>query len=341
MKKHLYLLSFILFPYMLLAQVAPTITNMQNYNAGDLFQHVNCDPTIVAPGASGPNQHWNFVNLLALDTTTTRIIAPSSTLYASSYPSATFVQTTDPGTYWFYNKSANSNDLVGIVDSAGGYTMNYSSNWMKAAVRPFNYLDIVTDTFANSVNAGIITLNGGGTVTIEADAWGMLHLPSTDYSDVLRVKTVISQHDSVLVPIPTYLHVNRVVYAYYANSFSMPLLIWDSTTINGYVDDTSKSVMYYRVPPASTKNIIATNPAFSGRLFQTNLILNGQFEQGVPYKTELLSMDGRKIYSAVFTADKGIQSLDLQYEPAQGIYVVTVMKTNDVNSLQILKLVKE
>jgi hypothetical protein len=341
MKKHFYLL-LIFIPSVLLAQ--PTITNMDNYSAGNVFKRYICDPTNITPGTAGANQHWNFTGLVISDTEIVKILAPSATLYGSQYPTATFAMySSNTNQYSFITKTTGSNSVVGVVDTVDGISMSYSNSAL-LALRPINYNDNTIDTFVNTLTVSgppPISFTGGGTVTITADGWGMLHLPDSAYTDVLRVKTVAIQRDSITFPVMTSINIIRTDYSWYSDDFSTPLLLWDSLDVSGAQSLNLTTVSYVSHSVLGAKNIQKNAIAFTGSLHNSELMLKGEFENGTQYKVDVVNLEGQKIFSSTFTANKNVQSFDLQKEIASGIYLVSIIKANDINSLTVLKLVKE
>jgi hypothetical protein len=339
MKKHLYLFTILLIPIAAFAQ--PTISDMDNFSNGEIYKRGSCSSTNVSPGASGASQTWNFTGLAFIDTEIVEITAPSATPYGSQFPTANFSLYSDHTQQYVYiTKGSVYNTMIGLVDPTANVTVKYNPNPATASKHPISYNDHILDTFANTLTQGLATLNGGGTVEITADGWGTLQLPDSSFSNVLRVKTVVIQRDSAAFP-PTYIDAIRTTYAWYADGRKAPLLSWDSLDVSGAITANDITVSYLITSNLSAKNIVKNAQAFTGSLYNNSLLLNGKFESGMPYKAELINIDGRKLFSTVFTTNKESMSLDLQQEIPSGIYLVSVMKTNDINSQQVLKLVKE
>ena len=136
MKKLIYL--FLMLPSLCLAQITVTSANLPNIGDTVITAYDNGS---YLPGASGPNQNWNFSNANGTPEMILGFIDPALTPYQSNFPSSNLCVQIDSGIYYYLDRSVNGLSAVGIVDSG----MIYPFNQMILAT-PLNYLDTITNT---------------------------------------------------------------------------------------------------------------------------------------------------------------------------------------------------
>ncbi|NTW34494.1 MAG: hypothetical protein HGB12_18045, partial [Bacteroidetes bacterium] len=197
MKSKLLLLSSALL--MLCAQSIAQSTSLTFANsgllAGDLIKTHTADTTGIVQGPSGANQTWNFAALVVNPTLNTQTcVAPSTTPYASSFPTATVAISNGSSNYEYYKINTGEYINLGMVVSANVIPF---SDPQKIVSYPFSYSNTLSDNIAATFVLGINTIRKG-TSTTTADAWGTLILPSGSYTNTLRIKIIQDYVDSNL-----------------------------------------------------------------------------------------------------------------------------------------------
>jgi hypothetical protein len=190
----IYIMPFVA-PLVVMSQ--PTVNNAEDYIPGTTFYYYDCQTGGVAPGGTGANVTWNFSGLTATSNTITHaILSPSAIPSSSIFPSANMIEKYSDGTIIYNMKTAGGNFCVGVQDTTSNFTMNYS-NSLLTSKRPITYGTTVVDTFANSFAASGFNFIGKGTCTVTGDGYGTLVLPTKTFSNVLRVKVLQFEKDSM------------------------------------------------------------------------------------------------------------------------------------------------
>src|ERR1043165_3480388 len=162
------LLSFCLWSMVsYIAKSQPTITSDNQLAIGDYFVSQS-SYFVPGEGGSGPNQTWDFTSVDANGgSVTLNVIDPSTTPFASSFPTASVAIDDGTSLYSYYTNSSTETDYIGY--GYYGETLPYTDNH-QFFVYPFTYNTTFTDNFAASgVINGFYTARYG-TVTFDADA---------------------------------------------------------------------------------------------------------------------------------------------------------------------------
>jgi Secretion system C-terminal sorting domain len=208
MKKLTLSTLLIAFSSLLIAQPTLTVSNFVPIIGESQLYYVADSNTVVDP-TTGNDVVFDYSGIQGYGMTqTNRIVTPVGTTYASQFPTATHVDTTDGAEIskrYAENKvdslinvglvldipvpiaGATVDAVVGIYDADPEITMKF----------PFNYLDNFTDNYAGQFTFNVtifplptvaVPTNAAGTVSIIANGWGKLKLPnSPDIDSVLRV----------------------------------------------------------------------------------------------------------------------------------------------------------
>jgi hypothetical protein len=175
-------------PIALLAQPTLTATGI-NPVIGDQFttetaQYVN-------PGSPGANQTWNLA-MTSQGASVSTGVAPSSTPYSGSFPSATVAFGTNP--YVYYQTSSSAMQLDGVVSGAG-VVITYSDN--EDLLRfPVTYNNSYTDDWAATFTSASYMYYRTGSTAVTTDGWGTLTTPAGTFANVMRVHFVQTYQDS-------------------------------------------------------------------------------------------------------------------------------------------------
>lgn len=216
-----YIISFLLTLICGFSEAQITVTNMTFPSIGDNLktstdlQFSNFDATV-----SGPDQTWDFTDLVDMNTITESYINPSEGAHADSFPDANLLLVGSGGVDTYYKVTENVVSEIGRIGidpifEAVTYDVRIDGDAILRKA-PINY----GDTFEEAYNFGfeipvsalpdtIVSLFDFGLFTPTdirvqidvaideiVDSWGMISIPIGDY-DVLRIKRETTNSTSV------------------------------------------------------------------------------------------------------------------------------------------------
>lgn len=164
-------------------------------------------------GSAGANQTWNMASLLVNSTDTVRFVDPAGTANAADFPSANLAidQASLGGTAYLLS-SPSGLDLQGLVGDllgTGTPLVIHQTPASRIAQFPFTYQNSFSNTSTIDVTVdassfGIAFVDSARIKRISmrdltADGYGTLILPAGTNSNVLRVKEVNDQNDSLWI----------------------------------------------------------------------------------------------------------------------------------------------
>jgi hypothetical protein len=281
-----------------------------------------------------------FTNLSAEDETVDTVMNVTGLPGASLFPAANIaVYSKDDTTYTFYNKSTANTQMIGML-TVGSMpdTMIYVEPAL-SAVRPFIYNMNVNDTYRSYVSETADT--GTGTVAFTADGWGMLHLPTGVFNNVLRIRMDLEQFDTLTSPMQAIVHTTSTTYMWYSNDYAEALLTIDSLHLDidiiGSFD--FKSVDYLSVFPTGIKDATQKQAAYTAAFNNGGLLVNGDFHDGKNYDVALWNMNGQKLYNSHFRAAGKQQSFDAGNSLPSGMYFLTIHEEGGtgISSVKLIK----
>lgn len=307
----------------------PTLTNAVNYSIGDKTQYLECDSAGFNPGSNGAAQTWTFTSLTVTDTFTQEIVNPSSTGNGSQFPSATFAELSGNGEAYIEN-TGNDYKMAGIVESNSGLNMKYP-NSMALIQRPVNYMDTLVDTFTSQYSYSSQSFTGGGVVTTIADGYGTLVLPDSTYNDVLRIRTVFMQEDSVSgFPIPLNVSIQNVTYMWFVAGFKEPILRADSFAIQTPGPPIETYTVAYRPKDQSVgiTDIDVQNAGIYCHLSRGTATFAGKLNTGSKYNISMTDLNGRLIHNTSFTATSSEHTIDIPASLTDGVYIIGIQEND-------------
>ncbi len=173
-----------------------TIDNSYKIAVNDGYTTVAVDTIELNEGNSGPNQTWNFTNLTELGSPLSVVFkTPSSGSGSSNFPGATLVQEID-GSWTYMKEENNSYFAMGMYSND---MIRTYSDMQKLMQYPFSFNSTFSDTYKSTFMIEDTEVRSSGTVTMTADAWGTITLPSGTYPNALRIKTVTNNTDTMLI----------------------------------------------------------------------------------------------------------------------------------------------
>jgi len=167
-----------------------------------------------------------------------------------------------------------------------------------------------------------------------ADAYGVLKLPTGSYNNVLRIKKVQVETDTVSGAASTS---SMTSYLWFDTLHHAPLFRIDSSVAPS---GSSQTAMYLAMPEA-VNQVGNTHPTYSGYMNNNELVLTGGFETGKSYQVEIYNLIGTKMFTGDFTASGNYKSFDMGGRVVPGIYVVSIVQKNDPSSRQVIKVVQQ
>jgi hypothetical protein len=152
---------------------------------------------------------------------------PATTTHGHEFPDANLVERYSDGRFVYVNKTATENYLLGFADTVNDLIMSYPDP-MLFIKRPITYMDTYTDTYTTSYTAAGFELKGKGTCTVTADGYGTLILPNGTYNNVLRLRIVESQQDTI-IQFGTTVNVTTTIHIWFDAAHTSALMKIDST----------------------------------------------------------------------------------------------------------------
>lgn len=344
MKRITSLISGLLLVLSTTAQI--TIFSTDLFDVGDSVNLAGVDsiPPGFGPGSAGPDQHWDFSNLLKDSTYTLTFIEPDSTPYAASFPNSNIaveglIEGFDVEGYAYATK----NMTLFQIDGFGG-----SYDIFEDIVVPFeppevmfdfpvNYLDSSLQTSVLDITiespepaADSVRIKLTTTVDSKVDAWGELMTPVWT-GQVLRIKDVRHTIDSAWVKILffwVFLESNEqtaITYKYMASGAGYPVLQFNADTsgmeytmINYHLDVSVG--MEELLENKETEFDVYPNPAHG-------IVYCKMHNAEVEGELMIYDISGRLIVSQPVASSQKLYSFDLSKNPP-GLYQV-VLKTQE------------
>lgn len=317
---------------------------------GDTELYYIADSSTVINNTVGADVTFDYSELQGDGETQTQYtINPENTTYSSDFPGATLADSSES---FPINKnysqlhatdSITKNGIVANIPSFGNIVAKYNSNPEITMKFPFNYADTYFDNYSGSfsiVYQGFpVSTDGNGNVTVNADAWGTLLLPSgVSIDSVIRIKfTEYLITDPIVIPLLTTIPsitANGVNINYYKPSLSKyPLLsiLNGSYTQNGDVIESSNIIIsQYPLDPITGVNEINTaaalnifpNPSIAGK---SNITIN--LTKTAKVRLEVFNSLGQNIAKILNkTLPQGRNNVSLNTSNmSKGIYFVNLI----------------
>ena len=179
------------------ALAQPTLTSSNHAPlVGENQLYYIADSNTVLDNTTGANVTFDYSTLAGYGMSQTNYyVNPTTTTYASDFPTATYADTTAGSPVnKRYGQLVSTDSLVNngmVLDiNTFGVTVIKYTDPEKIMTYPFAYGNSFNDAFSGQFTAVDYntTTNGSGTVSVNADAWGTLLLPnSVSIPNVLRV----------------------------------------------------------------------------------------------------------------------------------------------------------
>lgn len=231
-KTFLYTLFFVaIINVVVIVNLHPQITIGNNHVPvfGDQLIVRNVDTTGINQGSSGANQTWNFSSINVLtDSASFNWVDPSTTPYASSFPSATIAEG-NPAGFLYYTIAGGDMSNIGSGFGTSPQLITILTDPEIIFKIPFTYTNTYTDNFSGTMT-GVIPILRRGTITKTADGYGTIILPSGTHNNVLRINFLQDITDSIAgIPIVTRTVTDN--YSWYSSQYKFPIFSVTHSTI--------------------------------------------------------------------------------------------------------------
>lgn len=307
------------------ATAQPTLTNIGNFVVGSTFKYQKCSPNSASTAATGANSTWNYSGLTLLaDTLTENILAAGAAPHASLFPAANLAEEFSDGTYVYLNKTQADNNMAGI---ATPLVFVFYPNPALVLRRPASfgaaYTDVFTDTIATANSSGF-HFRGAGTIATTCDGYGTLILPNGTYNNVLRIKTVQRQVDTLL-EFGTVDTTFTVVYTWYDGQHTTSLLRIDSTGNSTFADRNVSFLLSETIPTGLYETQASSDMPFSAAMTGSSLLLSGDFGKTPHLNASVSDVNGKLIMRQRCAGSRsGSVSLPLPADVPAQLYVITL-----------------
>ena len=285
-------------PVLTAAGINPTVGISNTSNAANY----------VSPGGSGVSQTWNLSAMTSTGSSVTTFIAPSSTTYASSFPSANVAINLGSGSYSYYKTSSTAWQNEGVASGSGPVIMSYS-NPEDFLRYPFTFNSGYTDTWATTFVSGTTTFYRTGSTVVTADSYGTLITPSGTFSNVLRVHFYEDYQDSANISgNPFIIPYQNDEYMWYLNGNHNPIAtVWSLTAnastsqggsyminVSG-INEPSSLVSFNIFPNPASENLTIDISLKEKQKVDIKLFDEAGSEAGCPVSAE--AMQGKSTYA--------------------------------------------
>ena len=317
------------------------IDNSYKPAIGDSYKSLSADTTGIFEGNAGANQTWNFSSLVLSNTplivTTSN---PSTGQGSSNFPGATIMNVIE-GAYIYSKEENNSYYSMGMYteDVLRKYT-----DMQKVMQYPFAYNHTFNDSYRSIAAIEDMEIRSHGTVTVTADAWGTLTLPSGTHSNALRLKSTTNNTDTMITSGGSFVFGSTsTTYSWYINGMKVPVF-----SITYIVTDFSniKSVEY--VTEFSTGIVNQVGVAEDYKLeqnfpnpFNPSTKINFSITKAGFTSLKVYDILGKEVASLVngnLAAGKYSADFDAS-ELTSGVYFYK-LETSDFSSVKKMSLIK-
>ncbi|MEL6866194.1 MAG: T9SS type A sorting domain-containing protein [Bacteroidota bacterium] len=339
---------------------AQTLPNSVMPAVGDVIVTQVGDTTGIDEGPAGTNVIWDFTNLQAMTgiaPTSATFATASSTPHADQFPEANLAVVSGVGmgttVYSYYKKEGQSLEYLG-GETAGVFTFMTIDPQLVLRTG-ISIGQPINDAFAGFSESIAGTTYTNGEQIIEVDAAGTLKMPTADYSNAIRVRTITSRTDSINTSgVIGLTKLQITTYSWYIPGQADPAMT--ITYTEGEVEsivpgippsvfpiDRSKSIAYNPEIEIMTTNIQAPKP--STELIQlspnpTNgpihLVLE-RLSTG-PVQIGISDMQGRQLsqWTAQLATGQHQIPLDVSDLPA-GQYILSILDKDAIQSYRLMK----
>jgi hypothetical protein len=211
---------------------APTIHSSEFHVVGDSLVFQPCNADNFNPGSSGANVTWDFSHVIATGGHGVQYwVAPSANFNGDSFPAANQSILSPSGIPGVFTVD----DYLQLTSSSlsiRGYEVpdiTYYDDAEDFVRFPCTYTNAFTDSFHATISPdGSPQYYRSGAISVQADGWGTLKLPTGNFTNVLRVKFVENYKDDLTSMGAGYVYYTSLLYNWYKPGVKGALLAYDS-----------------------------------------------------------------------------------------------------------------
>lgn len=211
---------------------------------GETQDYTSADTVGFNPGPSGSGQSWNFSALNNLNSTTWRMVTPSTAPQGANYPAATHAWVNSANDYRFYKVNTDTVYLLGEKSIASTNCHYLDSGAVMAF--PFSFGNSISDSMIGQYADGFISqVTRKGEVSVEYDGSGTLTTPLANYTNVARIHRQFSHNDSSWTGAANaILFIDE--YEWYVQGTHFPVMYYKDQTLvlNGGNPQITRTVLY-------------------------------------------------------------------------------------------------
>ncbi len=301
----------------------------------------------VSPGNAGANQLWDFSDItFEGNPTLSKVVNPSSTPYASSFPTATHAETSDNVNYAYYKMTDKEQTLLGQHSSStqGSATVVYS-NPLTIAKLPLAYNGTTSDDYTANYVASGIPMTLSGSVSTTYDGYGTLKTQYGTYNNVVRLKATKTDN-SEFSGVTTI--IRSVSYAYYVPGYTTSLFAITEITTSMKMAGMDEMEMgtvtaAYLYDPSfltSNRNAYLQDLKLSVSPNPASDVISVDFKDlsSDHYTIRITEQDGSTVLENNIFASKGeSHSIDIS-DLKSGLYFLEVYSSNGKSVKKIVKM---
>lgn len=211
---------------------------------GETQDYTSADTVGFNPGPSGTGQTWDFSGLTNLNSTTWRMVTPSTAPQGANYPAATHAWVNSANDYRFYFVTSDTVYLLGEKSIASTNCHYLDSGAVMAF--PFSFGNSISDSLIGQYADGFISqVTRKGEVSVEYDGSGSLTTPLSTYSNVARIHRQYSNTDSSWTGAANaILFIDE--YEWYVQGTHFPVMYYKNQTLvlNGGNPQVTRTLLY-------------------------------------------------------------------------------------------------
>lgn len=311
---------------------AQTINSSNMPSIGEEYSYFQ-DTLQYSQGAAGNGVTWNFSNVTFPATLEHEYyVNPSTTLNASSFPTATIAEGQAFDTnYTYFKINATEYTAVGAVQ---GTQLQTYTNPLTYATFPLTFGTTVTDNFAGSINTAFGVLSVTGNVNGIADGSGMITLPGSGGTvQALRFKVIIQQTLTLTVPFAVTINNYTTQYMWFDPSTKNVIFqVGRDSTVSSFAGQPSTTDISFTVRQKQgmvltgasefkTPNLMEVfpNPSFG------KTRVNYSAKQNEQINVSVFDVTGKLVEKITESGNSGSSSIELNTsEWEKGIYLVQI-----------------
>jgi hypothetical protein len=296
---------------------------------------------------TGADQTWDYSDISGYNDNSkvVSILDPSTTMYASEFPSSTRVMDIPGYMQMFQTISTEEKLTQGIIlpiDGFGDAIIEFNANNQKALEYPATSTTSFMDDFSGTFTFGADSQPASGDIFVAVDGTGTLLLPGeVIYSDVMRIHTIDTTYTAIDagLGIPLSVMIVRNQYDYMKASVSaFPLFSHNSVKVfvTGFPDEILLGVVLSSENPTT---FVGTSEL--GNLSSFNVYpnpSNGEVFITVPSVDESSAITvydavGKEIHSVKVTSTT--TTVSLHNEP-KGVYFVRMTSAGEQKTAKLV-----